>query len=91
MRRVAVTPVRVSGAALLAIAAAMVLSAAVAVIDGGGAAIGLLVASLITALAGAALFYGSKVSPTADSALAFASVAWSWVAVSVAAELEGKE
>ena len=87
MRRVAVTPVRVSGAALLAIAAAMLLSAVVAVIDGGGAASGLLVASLITTSVGAGLFYGSKVSPTADSALAFASVAWSWVAVSVAGAL----
>ncbi len=87
MRKVAVTPVRVSGAALLAIAGAMLISSVVAVVDGGGAGFDLLVSALITASIGCALFYGSTVSPTADSALAFASVAWSWVAVSVAGAL----
>ncbi len=77
LRRLAITPVRVAGAGLLAVAFAMIVSAVVAVIDGGGAAAGLTAAALITASVGCALFFGSQVSPTADSALAFASVAWS--------------
>ena len=40
LRRLAITPVRVAGAGLLAVAIAMIVSAAVAVIDGGGAAAG---------------------------------------------------
>ena len=87
MRRVSVTPVRVAGAGLLAAAIAMMLSAAVAVVDGGGGAKGLTVSALLTGLVGLALFFGSRVSPTADSALAFASVAWSWLAVSLAGSL----
>ena len=87
MRRVAVTPVRVTGAALIAIASAMSISAAVALVDGGGGSTGLFWSSIITASVGAGLFFGSNVSPSADSALAFASVAWSWVAVSLAGAL----
>ena len=84
MRRIAVTPVRVGGAALIAIALAMAISAAVALVDGGGGFGGLFWSAIITASVGAGLFFGSGVSPSADSALAFASVAWSWLAVSVA-------
>ena len=83
MRKLAITPVRVSGAALIAVAVAMLLSAIVALVDGGGGAIGLLLSALIAASLGATLFFGSRVSPSADSALAFASVAWSWLAVSL--------
>ncbi len=87
MRRISVTPVRVAGAGLLAAAIAMILSAAVAVLDGGGGARGLLLSALLTGLVGVVLFFGSRVSATADSALAFASVAWSWLAVSLAGSL----
>ena len=87
LRRLAITPVRVAGAGLLAVAFAMIVSAAVAVIDGGGAAAGLTAAALITASVGCALFFGSQVSSSTDSALAFASVAWSWLAVSLAGAL----
>ena len=83
MRKLAITPVRVSGAALIAVAVAMLLSAIVALVDGGGGAIGLLLSALIAASLGATLFFGSRVSPSAASALAFASVAWSWLAVSL--------
>jgi hypothetical protein len=58
LRRLAITPVRVAGAGLLAVALAMIISAAVAVIDGGGAAAGLTAAALITASVGCALFFG---------------------------------
>ncbi len=78
---------RVAGAGLLAVAIAMILSAAVAVLDGGGGGRGLLLSALLTGLAGVVLFFGSQVSATADSALAFASVAWSWLAVSLAGSL----
>ena len=84
MRRLSVTPVRVAGAGLLAVAFAMIFSAVVAVVDGGGGAAGLIVSAVLTGSVGLALFLGSQVSPTADSALAFAAVAWSWVAVSLA-------
>ncbi|MEC8828718.1 MAG: TrkH family potassium uptake protein [Actinomycetota bacterium] len=87
MRRVAVTPVRVAGAALIAVALAMAFSAIVALVDGGGGSEGLFWSSIITVSVGAGLFFGSNVSPSADSALAFASVAWSWVAVSLAGAL----
>ena len=83
MRILAITPVRVSGAALIAVAGAMLLSAIVALVDGGGGAIGLLLSALIAASLGATLFFGSRVSPSTDSALAFASVAWRWLAVSL--------
>ena len=87
MRRLAVTPVRVVGAGLLAVAAAMVLSVFVALIDGGGGGFGLTAAAIVTGGIGAVCFLGSRVSPSADAALAFASVAWSWLAVSLAGAL----
>ncbi|MBM35654.1 MAG: potassium transporter [Acidimicrobiaceae bacterium] len=76
-----------AGAGLLAVAFAMIFSAVVAVVDGGGGAAGLIVSAVLTGSVGLALFLGSQVSPTADSALAFAAVAWSWVAVSLAGAL----
>jgi trk system potassium uptake protein TrkH len=62
----------------------MAISAAVALVDGGGGFGGLFWSAIITASVGGGLFFGSDVSPSADSALAFASVAWSWIAVSLA-------
>ena len=87
MRRIAVTPVRVAGAALIVVAAAMAISAVVALLDGGGGAEGLFWSAVITVSVGPGLFFGSMVSPLADSALAFASVGWSWLAVSLAGTL----
>ena len=87
MRRIAVTPVRVAGAALIVVASAMAISAIVALLDGGGGAEGLFWSAVITVSVGTGLFFGSNVSPSADSALAFASVAWSWIAVSLAGAL----
>ena len=85
--RIESTPVRVSGAALLFVAAGMVLSAAVARVDGGGATVALLVSASITAAIGSLMMGGSVVSARADSPLAFAAVAWAWLAVSVAGAL----
>ncbi|MED5540689.1 MAG: potassium transporter TrkG, partial [Actinomycetota bacterium] len=87
MRRIAVTPVRVAGAALIVVASAMAISAVVALLDGGGGAEALFWSAVITVSVGTGLFFGSKVSPLADSALAFASVGWSWFAVSLAGTL----
>ena len=87
MRRIAVTPVRVAGAALIVVASAMAISAVVALLDGGGGGEALFWSAVITVSVGTGLFFGSKVSPLADSALAFASVGWSWFAVSLAGTL----
>ena len=85
--RVRSTPIRVSGAALLFVSLGMALSAGVARIDGGGGAAALLLSGVVTAAAGATMLFSSRVSDRADSSLAFASVAWSWIAVSVAGAL----
>ena len=85
--RIESTPVRVSGAALLFVATGMVLSAAVAWVDGGGGTLALLASAGFTAVVGGLLMGGSVVSARADSPLAFAAVAWAWLAVSVAGAL----
>lgn len=85
--RIESTPVRVSGAALLFVSIGMVISAAVALIDGGGGTLDLLLSAGITAVAGSFMMGGSVVSGRADSPLAFAAVAWAWLAVSVAGAL----
>ena len=87
MKRVKATPLRLSGAALLFVAAGMLVSAVVAQLDGGGGGGALLASAICTGVAGAALFFSSQVSLRADTSLAFASVAWSWLAVSLAGAL----
>ncbi|MDG2111490.1 MAG: TrkH family potassium uptake protein [Actinomycetota bacterium] len=87
MKKLHATPVRVSGAALLFVSLGMLASAGVALIDGGGGEGALLISAVITAGVGGAMLVGSDVSKRADSSLAFASVAWSWLAVSVAGAL----
>lgn len=84
MPRIEATPVRVSGAALLFVSVGMALSAGVARIDGGGGAAALLGSACATSVVGLFMLLGSRVSDRTDSSLAFASVAWSWIAVSLA-------
>jgi len=71
----------------LFVAAGMLASALVAWLDGGGGTGALFASATVTAVAGAAMFTGCQVSVRADTKLAFASVAWSWLAVSVAGAL----
>ncbi|WP_419839009.1 TrkH family potassium uptake protein [Candidatus Poriferisodalis sp.] len=83
-RRFESTPVHVSGVALLLVAAGMAVSAGVALIDGGGGALALAASAAITASAGSAMMGSTTASDRSDSPLAFASVAWAWLAVSIA-------
>ena len=85
--RIESTPVRVSGAALVFVAIGMVISAGVAFIDGGGGTMALLVSAAVTAGVGGAMMGSATESSRADSPLAFASVAWAWLAMSVAGAL----
>ncbi|WP_423922548.1 TrkH family potassium uptake protein [Candidatus Poriferisodalis sp.] len=85
--RIESTPVRVSGAALVFVATGMVISAGVAFFDGGGGTLALLVAAAVTAGVGSTMMASAKASERPDSPLAFASVAWAWLAVSVAGAL----
>ena len=55
--------------------------------DGGGGALGLLVSAILTLLIGTFMFGASSVSDRADTPVALASVAWSWLAVSIAGAL----
>jgi trk system potassium uptake protein TrkH len=87
MTRISATPLRVSGAALVFVGLGMIASAGVAAIDGGGGTNALLVSAAITAAVGGVMLGTSDVSRRADSSIAFASVAWSWLAVSCAGAL----
>ncbi len=87
MSRIKSTPARVAGAALMAVSVGMVISALVAMADGGGGAAALWISALITALVGALMLAGSQVSPKTDAPLTFAAVAWSWLAASIAGAL----
>jgi trk system potassium uptake protein len=84
MKKIKGTPLRVSGSALVAISFGMFASSGVALADGGGGALGLLVSAFLTLLIGAIMFGSSSVSDRADTPVALASVAWSWLAVSIA-------
>ena len=86
-RRIESTPVRISGAALVFVAAGMVISAGVALIDGGGGTLALLASAAVTAVVGGAMMGGAAASDRADSPMAFASVAWAWLAMSAAGTL----
>ena len=86
-RRIESTPVRISGAALVFVAAGMVISAGVALIDGGGGASALLAAAALTVSAGGAMMGGATASDRADAPMAFAAVAWAWLAMSAAGTL----
>ncbi len=86
-RRIESTPVRVSGAALVLVAAGMAISAGVALVDRGGGALALLVSAAITAGVGSVMMASATTTDRADSPLAFASVAWAWLAVSAAGAL----
>ncbi len=86
-RRIKSTPVRVCGAALVFVAIGMVISAVVALIDGGDGSLALAVSAAVTAGIGGAMIAGAKATDRPDSPLAFASVAWAWLAVSVAGAL----
>lgn len=83
-RRYESTPVHISGVALLFVATGMAVSACVALIDGGGGALALGASAAITASVGSAMMGSTTASGRADSPLAFASVAWAWLAVSIA-------
>ncbi len=83
-RRFASTPVHISGVALMFVGIGMAISAGVALIDGGGGALALGVSAAITAGVGSAMNRSTTASGRADSPLAFASVAWAWLAVSIA-------
>ena len=85
--RVRSTPLRIAGAALVSVALGMLVSVVVAVIDGGGGTGALLVSATITALIGGAMLGSSDVSRRSDTSTAFAAVAWSWIAVSIAGAL----
>jgi Trk-type K+ transport system membrane component len=87
MKKIKGTPLRVSGSALVAISLGMFASSGVAVIDGGGGALGLLVSAILTLSIGTLMFGASSVSERADAPVALASVAWSWLAVSIAGAL----
>ena len=86
-RRFESTPVHISGVALVIVAIGMAISAGVAVIDGGGGGGALLVSAGITASAGSAMMGSTTASDRSDSPLAFAAVAWAWLAVSIAGTL----
>ena len=83
-RRVESTPVHISGAALLFVGIGMAMSAGVALIDGGGGALALAVSAVITISAGSIMMGSTTASDRSDSPLAFAAVAWAWLAVSIA-------
>ncbi|WP_419864804.1 potassium transporter TrkG [Candidatus Poriferisodalis sp.] len=83
-RRFESTPVHISGVALLFVAVGMAVSACVALIDGGGGAFALGASAALTASVGSAMMGSTTASGRADSPLAFASVAWAWLAVSIA-------
>ena len=85
--RVRATPVRVSGAALVFVAVGMAASALVDVFEGGEAVGALVASALVTGGVGAAMLAGSGVSTRSDASIAFASVAWAWLAVAVAGAL----
>ncbi|HCB34278.1 MAG TPA: potassium transporter, partial [Acidimicrobiaceae bacterium] len=87
LRRIESTPVRVAGAALMAVSTGMAVSAVVALVDGGGAGAALAWSAALTAAVGTAMLAGAKVSRRSDAPLSYATVAWSWVAVSVAGAL----
>ena len=87
MKKIKGTPLRVSGSALVAVSLGMFASSGVALIDGGGGASGLLVSGFLTLSIGGIMFGASSVSDRADTPVALASVAWSWLAVSIAGAL----
>ena len=86
-RRYESTPLHISGAALVIVAAGMAISAGVALIDGGGGALALGISGAVTGSVGSAMMGSTTVSDRSDSPLAFASVAWAWLAVSIAGTL----
>ena len=87
LRRVPSTTLRVSGVALVFVAIGMLVSAGVAAIDGGGGGAALSWSAGLTAAVGMVLLRSSAASTRADSTSAFAAVAWSWLAASLAGAL----
>ncbi|WP_419945673.1 TrkH family potassium uptake protein [Candidatus Poriferisodalis sp.] len=86
-RRIESTSVHISGAALVFVAIGMVISAGVALVDGGGGAMALVISAAITASVGGAMTGSASATDRADPSAAFASVAWTWLAVSAAGAL----
>ncbi len=93
IHRIQSTPVRVAGAALVAVSIGMTISAVVAVIDAGSGsdagsgATALWVSAALTATAGVLMLASAKVSSRTDAPLTYAAVAWSWLAASIAGAL----
>ncbi|WP_419841508.1 TrkH family potassium uptake protein [Candidatus Poriferisodalis sp.] len=86
-RRFESTPVHVSGLALVFVATGMAISAGVALVDGGGGTFALVASAAVTASVGGAMMGSTTASARSDSPLAFASVAWAWLAVSLAGSM----
>ncbi|WP_419908796.1 TrkH family potassium uptake protein [Candidatus Poriferisodalis sp.] len=84
VRRYESTPVHISGVALMFVGIGMAISAVVALIDGGGGAAALGASAAISAGVGSTMYRSTTASDRADSPLAFAAVAWAWLAVSIA-------
>ncbi len=82
-RRFVNTPLHMSGIALLFVAAGMLVSLGVEVVDGGAEIDALVVSTLVTAVAGAALWRTTAVPDNVTTAAAFAAVSWTWVLVSL--------
>lgn len=81
-RRVPATVVHICGLALLAIAPGLAISAVVEFVGGGTAGGSLLLCTLIFAVLGGAMWQGTRLGDLAIRTV-FASVAWSWMLVSV--------
>ena len=81
-RRLRSTVAHISGLALLAVAPGLVVSAIVEFVSGGSAGITLIICAVVFAVLGALLWRGSQLGDLAIRTI-FASVAWSWLLVSV--------
>ena len=81
-RRVPATVTHISGLALLAIAPGLLVSAIVEFVGGGGAGWWLVLCAIIFAVIGGGMWQGTRLGDLALRTV-FASVAWSWLLVSV--------
>lgn len=77
------TPLHMTGLALLFVAAGMVVSAAVELVDGGPEIGSLMASAVVTATSGLLLWRGTRLPREVGPRSAFAAVAWTWILVSI--------